>query len=266
MKNVAPQTPVRSLIRFRPMAIGLLEKRKIRFWDELDRTLDELIPRELMGDFLEEVAYARLPAPDTDWNAMPMYFLADYLTAEHRDFLVHEISDITHILDVHTLSDADGVEGLRKLQRGFHDFVKECHLHFEEEEIYLFPKVLRYEACLRDHRVHPEFHKGSVQSHLASRSTQDGKRALHSLSVLTGWAQEHAKAHAGSVAARDLLDLLTRFLARFQAHVKLEAEVLFPVATELERNLYNLSIDGDPAVAFHRRGPMDSGILRLEDL
>ena len=55
------------------------------------------------------------------------------------------------------------------------------------------------------------------------------------------------------------------FRDRLNSHRELEATALFPVAKELEKNLYNLSIGGDPAVAYHRRGPMDSGILRLEE-
>ena len=169
MKSMlSQQTPIRSLLKIRPMAIGLLDKRKIRYWDSLDKPLGDLFRRsgraEIgMDDFLDEVSYASVPAPDTDWSAMPIYMLVDFLTHQHRDLLLQEVGDIQHLLDIHTLSDSGESGNLRKLMRAFQAWVKDFQAHIDQEEGYLFPKVLRYEACLKDRKVHPEFHLGSIQ-------------------------------------------------------------------------------------------------------
>ena len=110
MKNMlSRKTPVRSLLKLRPMAIALLDKRKLRYWDALDKPLGDLFhpgssrlaetgkasdgarSPDGMDDFLDEVSYTRVPAPDTDWSAMPLYALIDYLTHEHRSLMLERL-------------------------------------------------------------------------------------------------------------------------------------------------------------------------------
>lgn len=290
MKNMlSQQTPVRSLLKLRPMAIALLDKRKLRYWDSLDKPLGDLfrkdgfrpvtgglpgegglpadggLPLGGMDDFLDEVSYTRVPAPDTDWSAMPLYMLIDYLTHEHRSLLLQEVADISHLLDVHTLSDDAEARLLRPFQRDFQAWVRDFQAHVDQEEGFLFPRVLRYEACLRDRNVHPEFHRGSIQSFMATREAQVGREFYRACQALALRLEAHAAAHPGSPAAVELAETAARLSAKLGSHFELETKVLYVAARDLERSLYNMSIDGDPAVVVHRRGPMDSGIMRLED-
>lgn len=296
MKNMlSQQTPVRSLLKLRPMAIELLDKRKLRYWDALDKPLGDLfrkdgfrpaagglpqeggprsesglagqggLPAEGMDDFLDEVSYTRVPAPDTDWSAMPLYMLIDYLTHEHRSLLLQEVADISHLLDVHTLSDDAEARLLRPFQRDFQAWVRDFQAHVEQEEGFLFPRVLRYEACLRDRNVHPEFHRGSIQSFMATREAQVGRQFYKTCETFAHGLVAHAAAHPASPAAGELAETATRLNAKLSVHFELESKTLYVAARELERSLYNMTIDGDPAVVVHRRGPMDSGIMRLED-
>jgi hemerythrin-like domain-containing protein len=218
-----------------------------------------------MDDFLDEVSYASVPASDTDWSAMPLYMLVDFLTHEHRGFLLHEIADINHLLDIYTISDSPEAADLRKIQTSFKTWVGHFQAHIDEEEGNLFPKVLRYEACLRDRNVHPEFHRGSIQSYMASREAQESRRFYADCGELAGRMRAHELTHPGSMAAKELAELTERLRDKLNAHYGLETTALYTAARELERSLYNKSIDGDPAVAFQRRGPMDSGILRLDE-
>jgi iron-sulfur cluster repair protein YtfE (RIC family) len=290
MKNMLSQkTPVRSLLKLRPMAIALLDKRNLRYWDALDKPLGDLFrsgsgraagtghaaggarpsdgahPADGMEDFLDEVSYTRVPAPDTDWSAMPLYALIDYLTHEHRSLMLQEVADISHLFDVHALSDDAEARLLRPFQRDFQAWVREFQTHIDQEEGYLFPKVLRYEACLRDRNVHPEFHHGSIQSFMATRDAQVGRQFYKTCEALAHRLEAHAAAHPASPAAADLAEIAGRLSAKLSSHFELENKTLYAAARDLERSLYNMSIDGDPAVVMHRRGPMDSGIMRLED-
>jgi iron-sulfur cluster repair protein YtfE (RIC family) len=262
---ITPQMAVRSLIKVRPMAVGLLDKRKVRFWDALDRPMGEIVGRDFLGDFLDEMTYAKVPAADTDWLAMPLYWLADYLTEVHRDFLLQDVGDIGHLLDVHTIADSEESTGLREIHKAFQGFTRELQSHVDEEEGVLFPKILRYEACLRDGRVHPEFHRGSIQSYMAVRLDQEEKRLNAARDLLADRIRAHARNHADSITASELSGFLDRLGEKLADHQELESRILFPTAREMERTLYNLGINGDPAVIRHHRGPMDSGILRLED-
>ncbi len=259
------QTQVRSLIKFRPLAIGLLDKRRVRFWDALDRPIADVFHREGMQDFLEEVSYTSVPAPDTDWTAMPLYMLVDYLTHEHRNFFVHEIADIRHLLDIHTLADSAEALELKGIHRDFNEFVHEFQGYIDEEEGFLFPKILRYEACLRDRSVHPEFHRGSLQSYMATPKAQRSQKFYTDFAGLTERVKIHALSPSASGMTQELAEFFRSLLEKLQTHRALETEALFGVARELERSLYNLSIDGDPTVRFNRRGPMDSGIMRLDE-
>lgn len=266
MKNhLSPETPVRSLLKMRPMAISVMDKRNIRFWDSLDQPLASMVHRDHLENFLEEISFVQSPAPDTEWMEMPLYHLIEFLTAQHRDFQLEELADMAHVLDIHTLADSEEAEGLRRIHREFQDFAKDFRNHMDDEETNLFPKILRYEACMRDNRVHPEFHKGSVQAYMAIRLSQDSRAVMRGFDGLLASIREHIALHPDSFAARELEELAVRLRARVEAHRELEANALFPSARALEKNLYNLSIGGDPAVAYHRRGPMDSGILRLEE-
>ena len=273
MKNMlSQQTPVRSLLKMRPMAIELLEKRKIRYWDSLDKPLGDLFRREGgrpvtggMDDFIDEVSYARVPAHDTDWSAMPLYMLVDYLTHEHRNILLQEIADITHLFDIHTLTDTGESRELKALQAAFLAWVRAFQAHIDQEETILFPKVLRYEACLRDRNVHPEFHRGSIQSYMATREAREGNQLYLDCENLTARIVAHQALNPASPAAGELAELAVRLSEKLNAHRDLEARALYTAARELERSLYNKSIDGDPAVVMRRAGPMDSGIMRLDE-
>lgn len=259
------QMPVRSLIKMRPMAIGLLDKRKIRFWDSLDKPISEVFRKEGMEDFLEEVSYARVAAVDTEWSAMPLYVLVDYLTHEHRSLLLEEISDITHLLDIHALADSAEALDLRSIQAGFKKFVHDFEAHIEEEETRLFPKILRYEACLRDRSVHPEFHRGSLQSYMATPKAKEDRKFYQDGAALAYRMRALETKYQGSIAAKELADLMETLRDKLSDHYELESKSLFSIARDLERSLYNMTIDGHPAMAYQRRGPMDSGIMRLDE-
>jgi iron-sulfur cluster repair protein YtfE (RIC family) len=259
------QMPVRSLIKVRPMAIGLLEKRKVRFWDSLDKPVAEVFRRDGMEDFLDEVSYARVAAHDTEWAAMPLYVLVDYLTHEHRSMMLQEVADISHLLDIHALSDSAESADLRAIQQSFKKFVHDFEVHIAEEENHLFPKILRYEACLRDRSVHPEFHRGSLQAYMATPKAKEDKRFYQDGSALALRLRALEAKHQGSIPAQELAELMETLRDKLTDHYELESTVLYTTARELERNLYNLTIDGHPAMAFQRRGPMDSGIMRLDE-
>ena len=114
--TISLQMPMRSLIKMRPIAIGVLGKRNIRFWDAMDKPVADVFPSDGRDDLLEEVAYARVAAPDTEWSAMPLYVLVDFLTHQHRNMFLCEVADIVHLLDIHSLADSAEAGDLRAIQ------------------------------------------------------------------------------------------------------------------------------------------------------
>ena len=246
------------------MAIALLDKRNIRFWDALDKPVGELFHVQGLEEFLEEAAYSRFPAPDSEWAALPLYYLIDFLTQEHRHLFLHQVSDIMHLLDIHTLADSAEAMDLKAINQSFKSFIHGFESHFEEEENHIFPKILRYEACLRDRRVHPEFHRGSLQKYMATPKAKEDRRFYEEAANLAHRMKAIEVKHKSSLVAQELTNLMEALNEKLQDHYELEFNTLFTAARELERSLYNMTIDGHPAMVFQQRGPMDSGIMRLD--
>ncbi len=255
---------VRALLKMRPMAIALLDKRKIRFWDALDKPVGELFRVKGLEEFLDEAASTPIPAPDTEWAALPLYYLIDYLTQEHRQLFSYEVSEIMHLLDIHTLADSSEVVDLKAIKVSFQAFINRFEAHVEEEENHIFLKILRYEACLRDHSVHPEFHRGSLQKYMATPKAKEDRRFYEEATSLAHGMKVIETNHESSLVAKELADLMETLNVKLQDHYDLEFNTLFTSARELERSLYNMTIDGHPAMVIQQRGPMDSGIMRLD--
>ena len=113
--SISEQTSLRALLKLRPAAIGLLNKGKVRFWDALDKPVWEVLRRQGLEDFLEDVSHTPQADPDTEWSAMPLYVLVDFLTQEHRTLLTEEISEMNHLFNIHCLSEAHETASLKEL-------------------------------------------------------------------------------------------------------------------------------------------------------
>ena len=114
------------------MAIASFEKHKIGFWNVLYQPLGHLFRYgHSQEDFFNEVGSAPMPAGDSDWPALPLYILTDYLTHEHREFRLQEITDIAYLFDVHIISHTEAAEALGNIYRAFQDFLKCFHAHVE---------------------------------------------------------------------------------------------------------------------------------------
>jgi hypothetical protein len=229
----------------------------------LDKPVQEIFQKDGLEDFMEEVSYARIAAPDTEWSAMPLYVLVDYLTHEHRALFIEEISDISHLLNVHCLSDSGETAQLKDLQTSFNAFVLDFETHIEAEETTLFPKILRYEACLQDRFVHPEFHRGSLQTYPSSPQARADRRFFLDAETLAARTLSLQTQFPESAVVQKLAESMESLRNKLSEHAERTAHSLLATACELERSLYNMTIDGDPAIAVYSRGPMDSGIMRL---
>jgi|GEM_PF-944816 len=267
LKNLlAADTLTRDLIRVRPLALELMDKRGLRPWGLMDRPISQLFLEKRQGaieDFLEELSAVDIPAADTEWGHLPAYYLIDYLTQGHREFLLNDIPDINYLFDMLLLTDSGDLGALGDLQSDFQSFCQDYQQHMNEEETHIFSRILRCEASLKDAAVHPEFNAGSVQIFIATRSP---RLIMNSEASLLEMVDRAAKL-AGELGlpapeGANLHSLMVHFLQRLRAHNHLETQVLFPLGLELERTLYNLSIGGKLPVR-RMRGPLDSGVIRL---
>jgi iron-sulfur cluster repair protein YtfE (RIC family) len=148
MNPIASLT-LREAIRSRPLAIGLLEEKAgASFWSRLDAPLEEFC-REAGVDFAA-LGHAIATLPEAlerqDWQSLPLYYLIDYLTSGHRLFRMRDLPDVHRLLENLRIEFPAGNGSLDILVREFASFRREFGWHMEEEEEFLFPKILRIEV------------------------------------------------------------------------------------------------------------------------
>jgi hypothetical protein len=267
LKNLlSAETLTRDLVRIRPIALELMERRHIRPWSTMDKPIFHLFLDKREGalqDFLDELSAVPVPAGDMNWEDLPAFYLVDYLTHGHREFLLNDIPDINYLFDMMLLTHSENGDAMRKLQGDFHAFCQDYHRQMDEEETLVFPRILRCEASLKDSNVHPEFNAGSVQIFVATRSPRLAGRMEATMAEMVQRAADlSTQLGLPSPEGSNLHSLMAHFLHRLRVHTRLETETLFPLGLELERTLFNVSIGGTGS-GKQIRGPLDSGVIRL---
>ncbi len=265
MKNlIVPTVTLRTALKIRPMLLESLNRYEISPWNYLDQRLEFFFQYTGLdgGLFLRQLEDTEIPAAGSDWEHLPLHFLCDFLTEIHRNFLLQDIPDISHILDIHSIPSSSEGGWLLEIQSDFKNFVQQFILLLGSEEDFLFPKILRNEACLTDAKVHPEFHRGSLHIYLATKNSNQEFTNPAPLRSLLEKTQEHLAHDSQSFYAQNLFDSLLGFQVRLGEYRRLEQEILHVRALKTERELYNRSIRGDSRANFER-DPRDSGILRL---
>jgi iron-sulfur cluster repair protein YtfE (RIC family) len=216
------------------------------YWNRMETPLGNLC-REAGADvtsIMTRISELSVPADDTDWQAKPIHWLVDHLTLDHARFRDHELPAIDAMMNEEKLPaypDGYVVKLLLQEFRHFHaDFLK----HMAEEEEFLFPKVLRNEACFRHRELGPEIHRGSVNLYLkleTHKPEDEFKRMI--VSIREKLRNQHLDRPATDIA-KQVETAMDVFAERLMAHADLETEVLFPRAGRLEQELYESAAPG----------------------
>jgi iron-sulfur cluster repair protein YtfE (RIC family) len=186
-----------------------------------------------------------VPAADSDWRKLPISHLLDRLVEEHRAFRKEFLPIIGRALSEDWSSDPASLEWFQRSAGDWPAFSGALSEHLREEEQILFPRLLRYEASLRDPGLDPLFNGGSARVFASLRLLEHEHRDL---ALMRGFLDKALPAYPGSVSSaleRRLRPLLTDLRERLRAHAALETSVLFPMASDLEKTLYDLQIQGE---------------------
>jgi regulator of cell morphogenesis and NO signaling len=239
MNPIASLT-LREAIRSRPLAIGLLEEKAgASFWSRLDAPLEEFC-REAGVDFAalgHAIAFLPEALERQDWQSLPLYYLIDYLTSGHRLFRMRDLPDVHRLLENLRIEFPAGNGSLDILVREFASFRREFGWHMEEEEEFLFPKILRIEASIRHPELYPEVFKGSIGM-FSPRQIQGPEQLFRELvSDLSRRLNGLVSDAVDLVTAQEAMAALHGYEARLKAHAFLELELLFPRALAMEASL-----------------------------
>lgn len=245
--NITSGTTLRGLLRLRPLSIVILEKHAgYRVWHRLEETLSAFCGEFGIDSDALLAGLSNLPSvpPDTDWDARPIHELIDHLTGNHADFREKDMPAIASKLErVRLPAYPDGYV-VKLLLQEFRHFQQEFLGHMDEEEVFLYPKMMRNEACYRFPELEPEAYKGSVNLYLKlgnHRPEDEFRRMIISVGEKLRNQMMHRPA---AELTRETLKALESFESRLLAHVELETANLFPRAGRLEQILYENSAPG----------------------
>lgn len=245
-----PESPVGTLIAIRPLSLCILEKHGIQPFAIPSRRIGEICKAKGLSwtGFLAEIRDLKVPDRDTEWSRLPLSHLLDFLTHEHREFTREFLPAIRNAI-------ADGQGGpeflasMHFLIREWPAFSASLTEHIAVEESFLFPKILQYDFCSRHVHVDPDFSDGSVKVFAAMELLRNEKRQMGALrDFLEATAYSALPFKDSDAAGLALFRLLESFQSRLLEHSRVEREVLFPLASGLEKRLYDRLISGGSGV------------------
>ncbi|MDB5106400.1 MAG: Iron-sulfur cluster repair di-iron protein [Fibrobacteres bacterium] len=243
---VFPDTTASALLTVRPLSLSILEKYGMDpFTLPLVKAGDLCREKGISWDtFLGEMEALEIPAVDSEWSQVPLIRLLDYLTCEHQAFIRELHPGIMGAF--WSLEKSREIPGrFAALIREWHAFENAFSEHIAAEESFLFPKILRYDYCVRHGKADPDFFKGSVRVFSTlqlHKNEHDLLEIIRSFIDLTRLAIPVIGEAAGPEL--ELIGLLEAFDVKHQRHSRMEKEILVPMASALEKRLYDRFISG----------------------
>lgn len=235
---VFPSTRIGEAVKVRPATLGIFYGLGCDPWKEGGKSISELCERRGLGmqALLQELTRFPVPVRSSPWEELPVYYLLDYLTAEHRQLLYSDLPAFRCLLEL-PFPEASGGQLFRLLLRALDKFNETFRDHVKEEEERLFPAILMNEHILR--------HGGSIDpaGHgfdcLMVSSRLFGIEGDFSL-YLDEWTDtcKRTEDDRNRPKAADMADqVMQRLESRIRSHGELERERLHPAASRIENGL-----------------------------
>lgn len=238
--NVPETTTVRESLRNRPLGIGILEEMAgSAVWRRLDAPIPEFCREAGIDADALRRRLASLPenSERQAWSELPLYFLIDHLTAEHRDFRERLLPGVHDHLERLRTELPAGQAGFDRILGEFADFRREFAWHMEEEEEFVFPKILRTEASLRFPDLYSEVFKGSVRMFMPVQAHGPDEVFHEIIGELNVRLRALVTDLSQLPAVKRVLTALESFEQRLRAHSYIEGRVLMPRAVAMETSL-----------------------------
>ena len=245
--SITINSTLREILRVRPLAIRVLEEDSgHKCWLHLDLPLAAFCDKLGLDSGSLLIRLANLPAvlPDTAWVSKPLYHLIDHLTSGHREFRERDLPSIAALFDTNPLPAYPQGYVVKLLMQEFDYFREEFLRHMDEEETFLFPKIMRNEACFRHPEMGPEIHKGSVNLYLTLENHKPENEFKRMITSVREKLRNQMPDESVAALAAKLQSALESFESRLIEHADLETSVLFPLAGRLEQELYESAAPG----------------------
>lgn len=162
--------------------------------------------------------------------------LSDYVVQKHHQYAIRAISQIKPLIDKVVAAYATDHPQLKSIKDYFRLISNELQLHMQKEELVLFPYIHKLVAAENEgtELVTPGF--GSIKSPVSVMLTEHETIGIMEQKVVRLSSGFKAPAEVNDTVL-ELYALLKEFDEDLQEHVRLENEILFPKAIELEQKL-----------------------------
>lgn len=238
---------LREILRHRPMAVEVFEAAfGHRFWDDLESRCVAFCGQHGADceDLLGRIRDLPVPPHGTDWDAKPIHWLVDRLTADHEAFRGTELPALENMLVAERLPAYPDGYVVKLLVQEFRRFRSDFLKHMAEEEEFLFPKILRNEACYRHPEIGSEVYRGSVNLYLRFKTHKPEEEFKAMIVSIRDKLRNQHMGRPAAALAREAQDAMDAFARRLSLHADLETESLFPRAGRLEQMLYEHAVPG----------------------
>jgi len=238
---IFPGARIVDVVRFRPASLELFYRLGHNPWKQGRTTLETLsimsgLAREQL---LQKLAEMPVPGPDFPWEERPLHFLVDYLTAQHREFLISDLPSFKALLERHT-SKKSGIESLCLFREAFYRFEMAFRGQMQEEEDSHFPGILMNEYALRlgvFGQIRPMASEILTSDHLID-SEDEISYALEEWVRSMDQADRHGLGPGGS---GHVIEAMSDLAHKIRAHIRFEQERLYPLAARLEMDLAEIA-------------------------
>ncbi|MDB5104927.1 MAG: regulator of cell morphosis and signaling [Fibrobacteres bacterium] len=186
---------------------------------------------------LESVSRLKSLDPVTEWNARPLYHLVDYLTENHRKFREQELPALRNLFARQAIpSTLDGY--LFKLISQKYDAFEEDFLaHMEDEEEFLFPRILKTEACVAHPDLSPDLLGGSYLFFQSLHLEAPEERLKHMAALILEDIRDRVILEPVASRMSEIYTKMDNLKSELLIHAGLESKYLFPRARSLEKDL-----------------------------
>ncbi len=162
--------------------------------------------------------------------------LIDYIIQKHHSFTRQEIVRLSNLFETSCQRKDEFLAVLLELRSAFSTLCNDLASHLEKEESILFPYLKNLESRLLDGRpfLAPPFGSANIPVRTLRWEHDEAK---HILSKIRSISDEYRVANGADPDVQELYAGLQKFETDLYEHMRLEDDVLFPLAASMEVRL-----------------------------
>jgi len=170
---------------------------------------------------------------DGDWNERPMTDLVRHILDRHHTFTRRELDRLCLLADEVASAHGDRHPELLKVRALFRELDDELRPHLMKEEAILFPHIASLDMAARAHRTPPSAPFGTIENPVRMM-TVEHERAQELLDAIRAATNDYGPPADACESHVELYVGLAGFELDLREHIRLESDLLFPRAIEIE--------------------------------